>query len=244
MPRMVGHMDAQHQALHYNENIKQQLHQQFAQQHEVDVHLTELLSAGGGRLVADQHIPLFQTMPRAARRRRLEAATQAGQPVPRVTRGGEFAATQAGRPVPRVRRGGEIAATQAGQPVPRVRRGGEIVSSQAGHLDEAAGGDGVGVLTQLGPPDMAGGGVTQLVHPVPAAIIDPYSQSSVGPEPLTSASLQDHFKEEHYHSDMEPHPESSLMPFDPNLVCPVCSQNFRKGEIQKFRHHVKYSCAT
>ena len=36
--------------------------------------------------------------------------------------------------------------------------------------------------------------------------------------------------------------ESSLRPFDPNLVCPKCSRNFRMGEIQKFRHHVKHSC--
>lgn len=27
-------------------------------------------------------------------------------------------------------------------------------------------------------------------------------------------------------------------PFDPNLVCPICSKQFRIGEIQKFRRHV------
>ena len=28
-------------------------------------------------------------------------------------------------------------------------------------------------------------------------------------------------------------------PYDPNLVCPLCMKNFRVGEIQKFRRHVK-----
>ena len=27
-------------------------------------------------------------------------------------------------------------------------------------------------------------------------------------------------------------------PFDPNLVCPMCDQQFRIGEIQKYKHHV------
>ena len=27
-------------------------------------------------------------------------------------------------------------------------------------------------------------------------------------------------------------------PFDPNLVCPMCTRKFRIGEIQKFRAHV------
>lgn len=31
-------------------------------------------------------------------------------------------------------------------------------------------------------------------------------------------------------------------PFDPNLVCPICNKQFRIGEIQKFKRHVK-KCA-
>ena len=30
-------------------------------------------------------------------------------------------------------------------------------------------------------------------------------------------------------------------PMDPNLVCPMCAQGYRVGEIQKYRRHVK-SC--
>ena len=33
-------------------------------------------------------------------------------------------------------------------------------------------------------------------------------------------------------------PEQSFeIPFDPNLVCPKCGRQFRRGEIQKFRKH-------
>ena len=32
------------------------------------------------------------------------------------------------------------------------------------------------------------------------------------------------------------------VPHDPNLTCPYCEKQFRMGEIQKYRHHVK-SCA-
>ena len=33
-------------------------------------------------------------------------------------------------------------------------------------------------------------------------------------------------------------PEQSFdIPYDPNLVCPKCGRQFRRGEIQKFRKH-------
>ena len=33
-------------------------------------------------------------------------------------------------------------------------------------------------------------------------------------------------------------------PFDPNLICPMCRKQFRIGEIQKYRQHVKLCCGT
>ena len=37
---------------------------------------------------------------------------------------------------------------------------------------------------------------------------------------------------------------SSQAPLDPNLVCPMCRQQFRIGEIQKYRQHVKHCHGT
>ena len=33
---------------------------------------------------------------------------------------------------------------------------------------------------------------------------------------------------------------SPQAPFDPNLICPMCRQQFRIGEIQKYRQHVRH----
>ena len=37
---------------------------------------------------------------------------------------------------------------------------------------------------------------------------------------------------------------SPQAPLDPNLVCPMCRQQFRIGEIQKYRQHVKHCHGT
>ena len=44
--------------------------------------------------------------------------------------------------------------------------------------------------------------------------------------------------------DINPEMDSWTMspqaPFDPNLICPMCRLQYRIGEIQKYRKHVKY----
>ena len=42
--------------------------------------------------------------------------------------------------------------------------------------------------------------------------------------------------------DSNPNSLSSQAPWDPNLICPMCRQQFRIGEIQKYRQHVKHCC--
>ena len=37
---------------------------------------------------------------------------------------------------------------------------------------------------------------------------------------------------------------SPQAPLDPNLICPMCRQQFRIGEIQKYRQHVQYCHGT
>ena len=37
---------------------------------------------------------------------------------------------------------------------------------------------------------------------------------------------------------------SPQAPFDPNLICPMCRQQFRIGEIQKYRQHVQHCHGT
>ena len=37
---------------------------------------------------------------------------------------------------------------------------------------------------------------------------------------------------------------SPQAPFDPNLICPMCRLQYRIGEIQKYRKHVKYCQGT
>ena len=37
---------------------------------------------------------------------------------------------------------------------------------------------------------------------------------------------------------------SQQAPFDPNLICPMCRQQFRIGEIQKYRQHVQHCHGT
>ena len=39
-------------------------------------------------------------------------------------------------------------------------------------------------------------------------------------------------------------PFSPQAPFDPNLICPMCRQQFRIGEIQKYRQHVQHCHGT
>jgi hypothetical protein len=37
---------------------------------------------------------------------------------------------------------------------------------------------------------------------------------------------------------------SPQAPLDPNLICPMCRQQFRIGEIQKYRQHVQHCHGT
>ena len=101
--------------------------------------------------------------------------------------------------------------------------------------------DGMG----MGPSDSAAG-QQSLIPTVP----EPRQHIPSGPQEnalIQGISTEIHTVAADVVKQVEQNPElkslSPQAPFDPNLICPLCRWQFRIGEIQKYRKHVK-SCKT
>ena len=132
--------------------------------------------------------------------------------------------------------GGSGNLPQGQQPQPGSHYVGTTPSNES-YGDTAAGGMGMGPSTA---------GQQSLIPPVPE------SRQHIPSGPQENALIQGISTEIHtvaanIAKQVERNPEleslSPQAPFDPNLICPLCRWQFRIGEIQKYRKHVK-SCKT
>ena len=93
-------------------------------------------------------------------------------------------------------------------------------------------------LTQHSQPDQLAQPVqaTRPDQPVPRVKEDTNVQ-----ENLLLQGIDDDIRqavEAVWKEDDESEASLSEVPFDPNLVCPLCMKHFREGEIQKYKKHV------
>ena len=104
--------------------------------------------------------------------------------------------------------------------------------NQHAHPDQLAQHSQPGQPDQLAQPVQA----TRPDQPVPRVKEDTNVQENVLLQGIDDDIHQ--AVEEVQNEDDENEASLSGVPFDPNLVCPLCMKQFRLGEIQKYKKHV------